>query len=207
MDSTGNLKKTTGKTQGAVFNEMLQSIFSQDNKPLIVGGDFNINLDKIEGPNSHLGSSLNEWCINNSLEQLIEQPTWRRCISVNGQNVLRESRIDHLYANVPGKMTQKHELGDHDVISFECERTTEEFFRLRVRDWRKLSVKRVNKFIEKKPLGDLNEMDIDNKTSEIGDHFLKIMDKCAPWRTIRLRLSSDHVNVKLEAKKKEGTGC
>jgi len=196
-------KKLPGKTHGTVLNEMLQTIFSRDDRSLIVGGDFNINLDKIEGPTGYLKSNLDEWSINNTLTQMIRDPTWRRVVTIEGKQILRESRIDHLYTNTMGKITQKNELGDHDLIRFEYEETkSEEEYKIRVRDWRKLTNKRVTKFISKTPLGDLTNLDVEESTSAFNEHLVQIMDKCAPLRTVRLRQTTDYINVKLEAKKK-----
>jgi len=69
-------------------------------------------------------------------QQLISNPTWRRCVNIGGTLTLRESKIDHVYSNFNGTIDQSHTLGDHDIIKFTFENTKKGgSVLLKVRDW------------------------------------------------------------------------
>jgi len=66
-------KKPKGITYGQVLKDQLSCILINDKKPSLVGGDFNVDLNKPSGPSGYLHSTLQEWAIDTGLTQRVKE--------------------------------------------------------------------------------------------------------------------------------------
>ena len=113
----------TNETQLEHFERQLDTIrnaiTSLENRSIIIGGDFNIDYERIEDlsyRNRSLCNRLSLWSENESLVQIIEFPTWHRVIN----DSYKESLLDHFYVRDPTQITEikniKPLIGDHDLV-------------------------------------------------------------------------------------------
>lgn len=95
------------------FNELISYLkeVSKTDKRLIIGGDFNVDLNK----SSHESGVLEDWAINSGLQNLVEKNVFTRLRIVKRDNktVLEASTIDHIYSNNNMTLTLMSSISDH----------------------------------------------------------------------------------------------
>ena len=129
------------------FKNQLTCISGSNCRNLIVAGDFNLNEEKRYSNDYQCWKYFEE--LNNTFDpmaliQLVDFPTWQRCI--NGQ--FKSSTIDHVYCNDSTLISNLHSvspfIGDHLIITFcinEKLKLTEPSWR---RNWKNYNTEALN---------------------------------------------------------------
>jgi len=191
-------KTREGETQLSFFNryiKVLTDLTCTDRK-LIIGGDFNVDLNKT----SNFREFLEKWSLEAGLTQIVKENTRRRLVrTAENETRLEQSLIDHVYTNcLEVKIKLKGSVSDHDIIEltivdrFELKKRV----KLSIRDWR---------FYDKDYFDELLQQKLKDKV--IDSHGLigalaELLEKQAPYRVIRVK-DDQVVNTKLEAMKKK----
>jgi len=109
---------------------------TKTDKKIIIGGDFNIDLDK----RNPMKDQLEEWALTSGLTQLVKMPTRYRLVNTESGLTSESSLLDHLYANdeTSVTVTQEGSISDHDIIKAEVKLSLnlKKRKKLTIRDWR-----------------------------------------------------------------------
>jgi len=82
---------------------------------MVLGGDFNINLNKNSSEKLRMEKFAEELCYS----QLVRENTWTRIVRINDTQKFRESRIDLVYTNDSTKVDVQivdYRTSDHKLI-------------------------------------------------------------------------------------------
>jgi len=186
------------------FLEQLERLHDQ-NRIMVLGGDFNINLNVRDALLNRLESLTEEL----SYSQLVKHNTWQRIITVNGRKSIRTSRIDHLYTNQVDCVSCKvgdRWTSDHNTISVKINiKTKLEVTRCKTitRDWRQYSADSASFVMKKKLDRDLLEnMDVESLDRVFRESYLATQDELCPLRVVRLARQPDLCSNEIERHKK-----
>jgi exonuclease III len=177
------------------FQSIIQNLYklASTDRQLVIGGDFNVDLDK---KSSNL-SDLQNWSIKSGLQQLVVKKAWQRVVS----GTVQTSSIDHVYTNnLNISLTQVPSVSDHDLLLLSKE--FERVIRTKIiqRDWRGYSKETVNEELNKK-MSQMSitsdQLDYDSLVVVLND----LKDILAPKRVIRVR-DGQVISQKLEKLKK-----
>jgi len=163
-------------------------------KPLVVLGDFNI--DPTRDSLTPQGKLLEKLTINNGLTQLINTPTRRRIVNRPIGTFLEESTLDLILSNIKGKIIHESTTSDHDLIGIKYKNTPQivETKKVTIRDWVCLTPRNVARVI--------SSWQQPENLQELETLLSYVLEKLAPYRVIRTRLTENIINPKIEKIKK-----
>jgi len=193
-------KQVAGNTLNTYLAKLLETLdtLSSTCKELIIGGDFNINLNKT----SHERDSLDEWSMKNDLVQLVNDNTWERLVLKNESHVIKESRLDLVFSRAEIKVKLSDKLtSDHKVVHAYSHQPKPNIIRekhLR-RTWQGYNAARLKEEMIKPAVG-LNAEALSN---HIANSITAALDKICPVRVIRTARASDILDQTLEKLKKK----
>jgi Reverse transcriptase (RNA-dependent DNA polymerase) len=188
-------KLPPGANRVSFFNSIIKALkrLSKTDKKLIIGGDFNVDINK---KTSNL-NDLNNWAIDAGLSQLVTNNTWRRIVS----DKLQTSLIDHIYTNdLDVKVTQIPSISDHDFIVASKSFNIQTREKILMRDWRGYNKEKMNTALNTRilKLGTTSDkMSLNCLTEMINES----LDELAPNRVIRVK-DKQIISQKLEKAKK-----
>lgn len=186
---------------------VLDELTCHCNERVIIGGDFNIDNNKIHDQDYHhrgLAVTLQSWIADNGLTQMIEGTTWRRVIkNKDGIHQMKSSALDHIYTNDSSVgdfgLLESHG-SDHEMIACSLKNSTRlavKTEKKKMRDWRSFVNDNISKFCSETPL--IVPQDVNEGSEVINGYLNTVIDNLAPWRVVRTRRSDDVVNVKIAA--------
>ena len=191
-------KLPPGKTRVSFFHTIIKTLsrLTKTEKTLVIGGDFNVDLNK-ESSNKFI---LENWAIKSGLQQIVETYTRRRVVTGQDQQIrIEQSLIDHVYTNDPdSKVIHVNSVSDHDIIIVTRRIEHSERDKFTVRDWRKYTTERVQQELEKIT----SQISGTLTFEQINVLLLGILNKLAPKRVVRVK-EKELISPKLEALKKK----
>jgi len=110
-------KQINNNTLSTYLIKMMAALDSiaKTNKPVMIGGDFNVNF----GRESHEKSTLVNFAVQNDLIQLIQRPTWRRIVNTDKGPEQRVSILDLVFTSDPENTSvviEDNLTSDHSLI-------------------------------------------------------------------------------------------
>ena len=195
-------KLPAGKTRVSFFHTIVQTLsrLTKTEKTLIIGGDFNVDLNK-ESSNK---SILENWAIKSGLQQIVSSNTRRRAV-IGGKNQIRleQSLIDHVYTNDPDcKVIHENSVSDHDIILVTKKIDHSEREKVIVRDWRKYTTERVHLELNKHLTQISGHSELNLNLDQVNSILALALNKLAPKRVVRVK-DKELISPKLEALKKK----
>jgi len=202
-------KLVNGNTPYSYLEKMVSTIskIAKTRKPVIIGGDFNINYN-LESREKEI---LENVALENDLVQLVKTNTWSRIINLNGNTVDRTSKLDLIFTNDPKKISvcvEDNYTSDHSLILVN-HATRIEIIREKIvrRDWRYYHPNAVCDHFNELQLKNGNEWetcnDPDMATNAVTETLEKVLDNLCPNRVIRLNRTNDVTDQALEKLKKK----
>jgi len=148
---------------------------------------------------------LDHWAIDNGLMQLINETTWRRIITWNGEKTERESTLDLIFTNDDHAQTWvlDNMTSDHNLILVRSSVKSTEVLRQKIvrRDWRRYHPLSLN---EKLSLGSMPILDDkDLLIDEITTMLQKAYNELCPTKVIRTNRTDAVIDQNLEQMKKK----
>lgn len=130
-------KLPPGMKGKSFFNSVITTLkgLTKTDKQIIIGGDFNTDLNK---KTANL-NDLEQWAMESGLQQKVKETTRERVVNLNGGgHTIERSIIDHIYTNVEGTLIIESSISDHYTLLFNssspCLEPTRKKFK--IRDWR-----------------------------------------------------------------------
>jgi len=200
--------KTIENNQREALINLTNTITQLDdpNLNMLVGGDFNINLNTGSSENNILQEVITDL----SYKQLVKKNTWQRIVTINGVKTLKTSRIDHLYTNckLPVSITlddfwtSDHRLVMATVTDSRVQKVCRQKHTTRCwKDYNHASASFVaKKKIERIYNTDLNSEELNNIITE---SLQKTQEELCPIRIARSSRPSDIISDGIERHKKK----
>jgi len=173
-----------GETRSGNFHRLIDTLKSvkEQNRDLIVGGDFNVDWST---ENAHK-IKLTSWAEDEELHQIVNEHTRHRCVKLENGSRMETSTIDHVY--VKDELKIKPRIiptiwSDHDVIlvsyPYKVELTTLKK-KLLLREWRNYNARKMIKIL-------LKHQEIRYNIGKLIQLIHQIMDDEIPLRVVRFK--------------------
>lgn len=188
-----NYREAGFDSLGYLFNLLEEGC--KTSKKLVIIGDFNIDPNR--GANTPQGRALDTLIINNSLHQLMDDPTRCRIVKRGESTVLEESTLDLILTTEDVPVINEVTTSDHNIIGvmLKLKGPRHETKKITIRDWVGLTPRDVARVIlVLPPPSELQEL-------ELTLHH--VLEKLAPLRVIRTRTPGNMINPKVEKIKKK----
>jgi len=164
-----------------LLQNLYQTVTTNNGKPYLCGGDFNIDWNK----NSSMKSSMQEWADDCDLKQEITTITRYRIVETENGPRDEKSILDHIYTNISPKIEQfPTAWSDHEyqVIKLPIGKKAPVRKKLLMRDWRAYSVKHFT-----------NQIHQGQSYKNLIYLVKTIYDKYVPLRVVRFRPDAGQV--------------
>jgi hypothetical protein len=186
-------KLPENESRKSFFHTILKNLkaLSQVDREIIIGGDFNIDLNK---PSAELHDIMN-WSLSVGLSQLVKNYTWRRTVL----DKILTSAIDHVYTNIPTlTLTHQSSISDHDMLIVSKILVTAPRRKIKIRDWRSYTTTKATTELSNR-IGQISEPQSYNS---VCGALLEVVNELAPERVIRIK-DNQIISPKLEKAKKK----
>jgi hypothetical protein len=193
-------KLPEGITRTQFFKQIIAELanLSSTDKELMIGGDFNVDLNK---PSSAL-DELENWALNSGLVNLVEKNviTRMRIVSTDSISRLETSTIDHIYTNFQKvDIKLENSISDHVFLVAEIptSRSMSKKSKIVIRDWRNYS-----ELVEEEFANRISQISPNSFTLEsLTDLYKATLDVVAPLRVVRHH-EDEIINTKVAALQK-----
>jgi len=198
---------TYERTRQEALNKLFEELKNTDDQDLlmVVGGDFNINLN-VRTPEHH---QLNRLMDELSYSQLVEENTWQRIITTESGKELRTSRLDHVYTNDEARIKVSVEdqwTSDHRLIKVNVQEHFTKVVRKKLitSDWRNYNSAAASFVANKK----LQRIYVPNSTADdlnnqIWNALTLTQEELCPERVVRVARQCDLVSNEIVRHKKK----
>jgi hypothetical protein len=192
-------KRPDGITRSQFFQKVMTELnkLTQTEKDIMIGGDFNVDLNK---PSKAL-DELENWSLNSGLNNLIGKNDVTRLRLVSNENInrLETSAIDHVYTNFSNaQILLESSISDHFLLVTELPTTrSTRKSKIMVRDWRHYAECVEDEFNNKMSQMSSNLFTLESLT----ELYKETLDIVAPLRVIRHH-DNEIINTKVAALQK-----
>jgi hypothetical protein len=193
-------KLPDGTSRTNFFKQFIAELenLSRTEKDIMIGGDFNVDLNK---PSSSL-DKLENWALNSGLVNLVEKGdiTRMRIVKTELTTRLESSTIDHVYSNLQTvNINFQNSISDHVLLVAEIptSRSTANKSKIIIRDWRNY-----NETVELEFANRISQISPNLLTLEtLTDLYKTTLDEVAPLRVVRHH-EGEIINTKVAALQK-----